>query len=678
MRPGASCYFHSVARRFSPASRGTLFTFKVLVTAWLIAIGVGGVAAQTKVLSLDHGWTFRQVGTGPWYQADVPGEVHTNLLRQGLIPDPYRDFNVDSVQWVERAEWEYRCTVHADAGLLHHGHVDLVFKGLDTFAEVYLNDSLLGRTDNMFRTWSWPVKKLLKPGANTLHVLFRSTVAEGERLRKAYGIRLPADSDPSGTSPYIRKAAYQFGWDFAPRLVGCGIWKPVELQAWNGSSVTAMRLDQELEADSIRVRVHVGLKGDAATTGFFFLDGLPIGSAMREGDHIGFRFSVHRDRAWWPAGSGPQPMHRLQMEAVDDNGRTVCATERSFGFRTVELRQEEDSIGRSFTFAINGEPILMKGANVVPPDLFPSRAGDSAWVALVRHAQRAHMNMLRVWAGGIYPPDAFFQACDTAGILVWQDVMCANLMPAEGGFLENIRQEVREQGARLSAHPSLALFCGNNELEVAWNNWGWQAKYHLHGTDSARVIANNRALWQQVFPEGLGRTGVPYTWTSPLSNWGNAEGLRNGDLHYWGVWHGDEPIGALAHNVGRFVSEYGFQSWPDSALLAKYIDPEELLLGSGALRWRQRSYKTDAPIWKAIEKELGDRPQTLDGFIDASQAVQAEAYRIAIEAHMGAQPWCMGTLLWQLNDCWPGPSWSLVDYEGNWKPALDVVRRLYE
>ncbi len=671
-------YFHSVDQRINRAvAHGPSSKARPWLVAGCLALAAAQAVAQEHVVALDQGWSFRQAGTDTWHPATVPGEVHTDLLRNGLIPDPYRDFNADSVQWVERAAWEYRCTIHADAALLRNGQVDLVFKGLDTFAGVYLNDSLLGRTDNMFRTWTWPVKARLRPGANELRVTFPSAVAEGDERRKAYGIQLPADSDPSGTSPYVRKAAYQFGWDFAPRLVGCGIWQPVELHAWNGATLTAMLLDQELRGDSLRVRVRAGMKGDAATAGYLFLDGVPAGSAAREADHLAFSLAVHRDQAWWPLGSGPQRMHRLRVEAVDRQGRTLCAMERAVGFRSVQLDQEPDSIGRPFTFVINGTPTFMKGANVVPPDLFPSRAGDPAWVALVRHARRAHMNMLRVWAGGIYPPDAFFQACDTAGILVWQDVMCANLVPAEGDFLDGLLQEVRGQGERLSAHPSLALFCGNNELEVAWNNWGWQARYGLHGADSARVIDGNHALWKELLPAELGRSGVPYTWTSPLSNWGHAPGLRNGDLHYWGVWHGDEPLSAYARNVGRFVSEYGFQSWPDSTLLARYIHPGDLHLGSGALRWRQRSYKTDAPIWKAIRQELGTEPATLGAFISASQAVQAKACQLAIEAHLGARPRCMGTLPWQLNDCWPGPSWSLVDYGGRWKPAMEVVERLY-
>jgi len=286
--------------------------------------------------------------------------------------------------------------------------------------------------------------------------------------------------------------------------------------------------------------------------------------------------------------------------------------------------------------------------------------------------------MVRVWAGGIYPPEAFYHACDTAGILVWQDFMVANLLPAEGPFERNLAAEAQEQVSRISKHPSLLLFCGNNELNVAWHNWGWQGRYGLHGPDSTLVIDPNVRLWTGTLQAATRGIGVErYTPTSPLSNWGNAEGLKSGDLHYWGVWHGDSAFSSFKNNVGRFVSEYGFQSYPDSALLAEYNDPRELSLGSPAMKRLQRSYKTDKPIWDAIKRELGEEPKTLGAFIEAGQEVQAKAYRMAIEAHMAAQPHCMGTLFWQLNDCWPGPSWSLIDFEGNWKPGMYEVQRLY-
>jgi len=640
------------------------------------------VDAQETYVPLDDGWSFQQVGTAQTYSAEVPGVVYTDLLRHGLIPDPYVNFNADSVQWIENADWVYTRTITADRSLLRNAHIDLVFKGLDTFAEVYLNDELLGKADNMFRTWEWPIKKRLRRGANELKVVFRSPIAEGKKLRDAYGLQLPNDNDPSGVGPYIRKAAYQFGWDFAPRLVGSGIWQPVELRCWTGSRVTSLQVHQQFGADSIRATINTHVRCDVSASLHYFIDDRPIGERKVDpsgSDTIGstIQFAAGKTDLWWPEGSGKQPLHRIRVEVRDTKDKLLDEAQCTIGFHSVELRQDRDSIGRSFTFVINGVPLFMKGCNIVPPDMFPSRAGDSAWVALVADAQRAHMNMVRIWAGGVYPPDAFFDACDIAGILVWQDFMLANLVPAEGAFLDNVLAEAREQTARLSTHPSVALLCGNNELAVAWKNWGWQKKYDLHGADSARVISTNSGLWTNQLAKIASTAGIPYTWTSPLSNWGNAAGLRSGDLHYWGVWHGDEPISALRGNVGRFVSEYGFQSWPDSAMLAKYIEPKELYLGSPALRYRQRSYKTDAPIWNAIKQELGEEPKTLGRFITDSQEVQAQAYQIAIEAQMADQSHCMGTLFWQLNDCWPGPSWSLIDHDGNWKPGMYAVQRLY-
>ena len=639
-------------------------------------------SGQSRNIPLNADWNFRQVDTERWCSAEVPGVVHTDLMRHGLIPDPYVNFNADSVQWVEARDWVYKRTINADLALLRNEHIELVFKGLDTFAEVYLNDELIGKSENMFRTWEWPIKKKLRRGANELKVIFRSPVTEGKKLRDVYGLQLPHDNDPGGESPYIRKAAYQFGWDFAPRLVSCGIWQPVELHCWNGARISALQVQQKFDTDSIRATIQPRICCEVRASLNYFLDDRPIGQQKVEPASGGtidatFQFAVNKTDLWWLAGSGKQALHRIRVEVRNAKGELLDEARCRIGFRSVELRQDVDSIGRSFTFVINGVPIFMKGCNIVPPDMFPSRAGDSAWVALVADARRAHMNMVRIWAGGIYPPDAFFDACDTAGILVWQDLMFANLVPAEGAFLNNIKVEVKEQVARLSTHPSVALICGNNELDVAWKNWGWQEKYKLHGADSARVIQANTDLWTRVFPAIASSAELPYTWTSPLSNWGNAAGLRSGDLHYWGVWHGDESFDAFANNVGRFVSEYGFQSWPDSAMLAKYIDPKQLYLGSPALQYRQRSYKTDAPIRKAIQEEFGEEPKTLDRFITDSQAVQAKAYQLAIEAQMAAQPRCMGTLLWQLNDCWPGPSWSLIDHKGNWKPAMLAVQRIY-
>lgn len=583
---------------------------------WPMAFGVwllaGGAAAQEVFVSLHEGWSFQQVGKEQWHPAEVPGTVHDDLLRNGLIPDPMRNANIDSVQWVENEDWIYRSTFTLNDSLTDKPNIDLVFKGLDTFAEVYLNDSLLGKADNMFRQWEWPVKQLLRSGANELKVVFRSVIKEGAKLRDAYGIQLPHDNDPSGVSPYVRKAAYQFGWDFAPRLVGCGIWREVGLRGrapdgFGGSNFTTTQTSWEYRTWDV------------------------IGPMIRD------RLTL--DRGW-------------------------------------------DSVGTRFQFwephgpLGDRKPIFMKGCNLIPPSMSPG-AVDSTWVTLAHTIRSAGMNMVRVWAGGVYPPKVFFKVCKDLDIYVWQDVMLGNMGPAAGWFNEAVMKEVKEVAVEVDGYRSFGLWCGNNELDVAWKNWGWQERYRLGLFEQIEIANGYRGLFEKDLRSACGRSGVDYTPTSPLSNWGSAEGLKSGDLHYWGVWHGDSAFSSFRNNVGRFVSEYGFQSYPDSVTLAHYIDPEHLYLGSPMLAKRQKSYKTDKPIWTAIEREMGEKPTTLGRFIDCSQVMQAEAYRIAIWAHRTNQPHCMGTLYWQLNDVWAAPTWSTIDVDGRWKAAHYEVKRSY-
>lgn len=646
--------------------------------SWLAAwVGLRVFASAQEVhIPLNDGWSFCQLGKEEWRSAEVPGVVQTDLLRHGLIPDFMLGSNIDSVQWIENEDWEYRRTLFVHDTLLRHQHLDLVFKGLDTFAEVYLNDSLIGKADNMFRTWEWDVRRSLRTGNNELKVIFRSPIKEGAKLREAYGIQLPHDSDPSGVSPYIRKAAYQFGWDFCPRLVTSGIWKEVELRGWSGARIFDVLIFEYKDRRRVREAiVQFETDGTINTRKLkveLWVDGTLVDRSRWRGC-----LTFKSRRLWWPAGYGEHPVQQIRIVAKY-RGDAHSMFLRSYANNEIIGTSMKDSIGEFFGFVVNGKEVFMRGCNLVPPDILPT-ISDSAWIAQVKHMQATGMNMVRVWAGGIYPPEAFYAACDTAGILVWQDFMFANLVPAEGDFLLNAKFEVGQQIMRTLKHPSVAIHCGNNELDVAWGNWGWQDRYGLHGQDSARVISSNRLLWRDVMlGQLMGYGSLNYTPTSPLSNWGNAKGLTEGDLHYWGVWHGDSTFSSFRNNVGRFLSEWGFQSYPDSALLAKYIHPDSLYLGSATVKRLQRSYKTDRPIWEAIERELGEEcPTTLGGFIEASQRAQAKAYQMAIDAHMDARPHCMGTLLWQLNDCWPGPSWSIIDYEGNPKPAYDAVKAAF-
>lgn len=650
------------------------------IGALAIIIGLSvHVRAQLHSLELNRGWTIGGAALEKRLPAEVPGTVQLDLMRAGRLPDPFVANNIDSLQWVERVAWEYSLAFDLDTAMRALEHIDLVFKGLDTFASIELNGISLGQADNMFRSWRYAVKHLLKPGANELRVTFRPLIEEGRRARARYPLNLPHDSDTSGVGPFVRKAAYQLGWDFCPRLAACGIWRPVRLEAWNGLRIDDVRVKTAFAGSDAVVGVEVRCAGTPRPGDelVFDLDGqrtmVPIDPTADVGEPVRASLLVKDARRWWPQGEGGQVLYPAQVE-TRRNGVRYDRWQQPIGLRTMALDQHAGA----FTFMVNDRPVFAKGANLVPPDLLLPRAGDSAWVALVAHMRRAHFNMVRVWAGGVYPPDAFFTACDTAGILVWQDLMFATMVPGDSAFTQNAYAEVIEQVERIDDHPCLALWCGNNELEVAWNNWGWQKTYAIDRADSARMASDNRRFFNELLPGWIATTSaLPYTPTSPLSNWGNAAGLRTGDLHYWGVWHGDSTFSSFANNVGRFVSEYGFQSYPDSALLARYLPADQLVLGSPMLTRRQRSYMTDRPILEAIQRLEGRRPASLGGLIEGGQSVQAKGYRLAIEAHMAARPRCMGTLFWQLNDCWPGPSWSAVDVTGRWKPVMDEVQRLF-
>lgn len=638
---------------------------------------------QERHYPLNDGWSFRQAGREQWRSAKVPGVVQTDLLRHGLIPDFMLGSNIDSVQWIEHEDWEYRRTLFVHDTLLRHEHLDLVFKGLDTFAEVYLNDSLIGTADNMFRTWEWDIRDAIRKGGNELKVIFRSPNKEGAKLREAYGIQLPHDSDPSGVSPYIRKAAYQFGWDFCPRLVTSGIWKEVELRGWSAlrlKGITTILKATESES-SIAVIPDIFPLPFGDFTVEAKIDGKRV-SKLEWKQHEPvpwFKVPASSRMQWFPRGEGRRGRHSVAM-TIKEGKRVVAHHERPISWRTIELDTTADEAGKRFALKVNGKSVFVRGANVIPPRLIPSEITDADWLLIVKQAVDLNMNMLRVWAGGIYPPESFFTACDTAGIMVWQDLMFAQMAPLDDEAILKAQMEAVHAMEGFHGHPSLVIWCGNNELEVAWRHWGWQARYGLHGADSARVWNGHKKFFHGPLlsrvANNLGQAAfVP---TTPFSNWGNAKGLTEGDLHYWGVWHDDSTFSSFKNNVGRFVSEWGFQSYPDSALLAKYIAPDSLYLGSPAVTRLQRSYKTDRPIWEAIKRELGEEgPTSLGGFFAASQRTQATAYGMAIEAHMAARPQCMGTLLWQLNDCWPGPSWSIVDYGGHPKPAYYVVKEAF-
>ncbi|MFK8103569.1 MAG: glycoside hydrolase family 2 protein [Saprospiraceae bacterium] len=638
------------------------------------------VWSQQKIL-LHQNWEFQQKGESLFYPATVPGTVHQDLRNAGVIEDLYFENNEHRYQWIEEKDWTYQTSFVLDQVSLANEQQDLVFEGLDTYANIYLNNQLIGEANNMFRTWRIPVRQHLKLGKNTLRIVFRSPLTENKSRVENAPYTLPAGCEtvPLKVSPYTRKAAYHFGWDWGPRVVSCGIWKAVYLETWNkarikhfwGNTVSlekakaTLKLSLELEKSPNyqgNLSIRIDDKKYELTT-------------IQNGKTQAFTVEVLKPKLWWPHTHGKPNLQEFKLQLFAEDQLLDEQTLR-MGIRQIELIHEKDSIGTAFYFKVNGQAIYIKGANYIPQDLLIPNVKPAQYKRLLEQSVAANMNMLRVWGGGIYEQDLFYELCDEKGILVWQDFMFAGSMyPNDTSFLANVKAEVSDNIKRLRHHPCLAVWCGNNEMDVAWHNWGWQKQYQYSPSDSSEIWQNYLQIFHTLIPEAIKNLDPEraYTSTSPLSNWGTAENFNHASMHYWGVWHGREPFKNFNTNVGRFMVEYGFQSFPALTSLKKVMHDSSLYLNSLAMKNRQKSYIGNEMIAKHIERNF--RPaKSFTDFIELSQATQALGMKIAIQAHRKARPHCMGTLFWQLNDCWPGPSWSVIDYEGNPKLAYQTVK----
>lgn len=630
---------------------------------------------------LNTAWEFRKEGNTQWHSATIPGTVHTDLFGAGLIPDPFYGDNEFELQWIEKENWEYHCTFNLESVWLRMDNIDLHFDGLDTYAKVYLNDSLVITANNMFVPWKCGVKELLKTGENEIRVIFESPVVVHQNVASQLGYRLPCDNDSSHTAPFVRKAAYHFGWDWAPRFVTCGIWKPVILKAWNNAKITDVFVEQlVLNTDTALLRAYIDTEVATAGEYTFRIGGESKDIELEPGNHQRMvEFKIVNPKLWQPNGSGEPYLYYLRA-TISKREELLDEKSIQIGLRTVKLVNEADEVGTSFFFEVNGEPTFMKGANYIPQDVFLPRVKPAQYRSLLLAAHEAGMNMLRVWGGGIYEQDLFYDLCDSLGILVWQDFMFAGTAyPGDTAFIDNVKHEVAYQVMRLRKHPSLALWCGNNEIEVAWHNWGWQQKYGYSPKDSAEIWNHQKMLFNEIIPEIVKRENpqTDYVPTSPQSNWGKAENFKHGSMHYWGVWHGREPIDSFKTNVGRFMVEYGMQSYPAWQTLQEFLKPEDLTLASPVILSRQKSYIGNGEIERHM-KDLNMEYNDLESYVEQSHRAQAVALGVAIDAHLNSNGHCMGSLFWQLNDCWPGPSWSVIDFKGRKKPGYDVVKEKFK
>jgi len=634
-------------------------------------------------MSLDKGWQFREINKEKWYSATVPGSVHTDLLANKIIEDPFYRDNEQKQQWIGKTDWEYRTTFNVTRQILDHKNLDLVFAGLDTYADVYLNDKLLIKTDNMFRTWRVSCSSLLKLGDNSLQIRFRSPINEILPLMAKMSYQLPASNDQGEkTSPHTRKAPYQYGWDWGPRFVTSGIWKPVVLEAWNSAYISDLHIAQNKvsqEQAALTARVEVIAAG--ATDGQLIIEdaGHKLTVArqpvkLKTGSNsFALEFSINKPALWWPNGLGAHPLYNFKARLIADGIATDEKSVRT-GLRSLEVRQEKDSWGLSFSFVVNGVPVFAKGANWIPADSFPTRITKERYRWLLKSTADANMNMLRVWGGGIYETDEFYETCDELGILVWQDFMFAcSMYPGNQEFLDNVRAEAIDNVKRLRNHPSIAIWSGNNEVEAAWHNWGWKQNLPSSIWDDYLKIFDGvlKEVCADLDPSRLYWSSSPHGGLPDDPN-----SLKSGDTHSWKVWHFAAPFTDYQKEFPRFMSEYGFQSFPQLETVESYTLPTEHDIQSPVMMAHQRHPRGNQLIKEYMLREYAT-PKDFDSFLYVSQVLQAEGIKVGAEHLRRIMPRNMGSLYWQLDDCWPVASWSSIDYYGRWKALQYYARRFY-
>ena len=649
----------------------------------LLLCFVSNVSSQQFEYELNSNWKFSQAGKGEWKKATVPGVVHLDLLNNNMIEDPYWENNELKQRWIEEKKWAYVNHFLFDPVIYNTDNIELVFEGLDTYATVLLNGDTILIADNMFRSWTVDIKGKLITGLNEIKVIFTSPVSYNKKSVENYPYKLPSGNETQDiktkVSSFTRKAAYHFGWDWGPRFVTSGIWRPVKLKGWNNAKISSFQTTTiSIESSNANMQTTLEIYADKPGEYVIVFDSIKETYNLKKGtNHIAYNFTIKNPNLWWCNGMGEAFLYKHEVDLFYNKEHTSSIGYK-YGIRTIELINEKDSIGTSFYFKLNGKPVFMKGANYIPQDMFLPRVTEDRYFNLIDQVKNANMNMLRVWGGGIYEADTFYNLCDKNGILVWQDFMFAgSLYPSDSAFKENIKQEVIQNIKSLRFHPCIALWCGNNEIEVAWNNWGWQKQFGYSLQDSTEIWDNYTSIFEEMIPNLVQEyTSTNYTPTSPLSNWGTEENFNHSSMHYWGVWHGKEPFTNFTSNVGRFMVEYGFQSFPELSSLKKVISDSNLSLTSTIMQNRQKSYIGNGLILEHIKRNFKE-PDSFEEFILLSQKTQAKAMQIAIQAHIKKQPHCMGSLFWQLNDCWPGPSWSVVDYYGKEKQAYDVVKIEY-
>ncbi|ASO19316.1 beta-mannosidase [Actinoalloteichus hoggarensis] len=630
---------------------------------------------------LHEGWTLRAVGGAvpdaiaeTVVPATVPGCVHTDLLAAGLIPDPYLDDNESALAWIGRTDWCYETTFAWEPAEAHDA-VELVCAGLDTVATVVLNDVVIGETRNMHRTHRLDVGDVLRAGENRLSVTFASAVEHVERLREENGALPHTNHHPYNL---IRKTACNFGWDWGPDLVTAGIWRPITLETVRGARLAEVRPLVEVGEEHGRVTAHVELAraGDRDEPLVLSVEvaGHRVETTVDEDEDTAVvSVLVDDPELWWPHGYGAQPLYpvAVRLRSVE-SGLELDAWDGEIGFRTVTLDTGADADGTRFTFIVNGRTVFVRGANWIPDDAFPHRVDAARYARRIDQAKAAGVNLLRVWGGGIFESEDFYRHCDREGILTWQDFLfaCA-AYPEEEPLRGEVVAEAREAVARLCPHPSLVLWNGNNENNWGWHDWGWQEQL----ADRTWGLGYYTELLPEIVAE-LDPTR-PYTASSP---WSNSVEIHpnepaHGSMHVWDVWNSRDYT-AYREYRPRFVAEFGYQGPPTTRTLSRAVHDDPLTPTSPGMLVHQKAADGDGKLRRGLAAHFGV-PEDFDSWFWAAQLNQARAVALGIEHFRSLSPLCAGTVVWQLNDCWPVTSWAAIDGDGRRKPLWYALRDAY-
>lgn len=634
-------------------------------------------SGYSQVLS----WKILHPKTGKWVALGEKGSVQEALINSKELPDPFYGDNEKLFAWIENYNWTFEAHIKLDS-IISDEFYELDFPSIDTYGEVFVNGTSCGKGENAFVAYRFDVKSLLKVGDNVIRVIFTSPIAEKRKEAERFVYPAPNDAGSVKVAPYCRKPQYQFGWDWSLRMVTMGFWEPAQLVHFKYNRVIgANSVTREIADDKSSHSFSLFLSQTPPVMDFVWESKLfGVKTISPNTSKALTRFEeIENPKLWWPRGHGDQYLYEDEWRITTIDGTVIYHDTVKFGVRTSEIIQEKDQWGTSFQVVVNGRKIFCKGGDYIPDDIFPARISDEKLRKQVQTMAECNFNMVRIWGGGMYAQETFLEECDKLGIMVWHDFMFACAMyPGSDKFLENVRLELSQQVPRIASHPSLVLFNGNNEVDVAWKNWGFQDQYKISKKNQEIILGDYNRLFKELIPQAVEHyAGIPYEHTSPLSNWGNDEFYNHGTQHYWGVWHGKDPMSNMGTKIGRFNAEYGFQSFPEYSTLSTFSKISDWSLESAVMKCHQKSYVGNGMIAKHADLLFG-KSKSFEEFVYFSQLTQAEAVETAVNAHRIDKPRCSGTLYWQVNDCWPAISWSSVDYYGNWKALQYRIRNSYE